>query len=110
MHNIELALKHGFKPLFRPRKVERHGMLRKMMLRDFRRNRKLYRRRGIGETIFGGIENRCGSHTRCKRVRTKVLSIMLMAAAHNLRTLMRIRASEKSWFIFVVWIFSTNSG
>jgi hypothetical protein len=34
---------------------------------------------------------------------------MLMAAAHNLRTLMRIRASEKSGFIFVVWIFSTNS-
>jgi len=109
MCNTELAQKHGFNPLFRPRKVERHGLFRKMMLRDFRRNRKLYRRRGIGETVFGGIENRYGAHTRCKRVRTKVLSIMLMAAAHNLRTLMRIRAAEKSGFIFVVWIFSTNS-
>jgi hypothetical protein len=80
----------------------------KQVLRDFKRNRKLYRRRGIGEAAFGGIENRYDAHTRCKRVRTKVLSILLMTVAHNLRTLMRIRAAEKRAIIFVVWIFSTS--
>lgn len=46
-------MKHGFKPLFKPRLIEYHGMFRKLMLRDFKRNRKLYRQRGIGEAIFG---------------------------------------------------------
>lgn len=107
--NIELALKCGFKPLFKPRDVEYHGMFRKMVLRDFKRNRKLYRQRGIGEAIFGGIENRYGAHTRCKRARTKALSMLLMLVAHNLRTLMRVRAAEKRGFLFVMWIYSTSS-
>jgi hypothetical protein len=107
--NMELAMKHRSKPLFRPRSFEYHGLFWKQVLRDFERNRKLYRKRGIGEATFGGIENRYDAHTRCKRVRTKVLSILLMTVAHNLRTLMRILAAEKRGIIFIVWIFSTSS-
>lgn len=107
--NIELALKRGFKPLFKPRDVGYHGVFRKMVLRDFKRNKKLYRMRGVGEAAFGGIENRYGAHTRCKRVRTKVLSMLLMLLAHNLRTYMRVRAAEKMGFLFILWIFSTSS-
>jgi hypothetical protein len=107
--NIELALKHGFKPLFKPRDVGYRGMFRKTVLRDFRQNKKLYRMRGVGEATFGGIENRYGACTRCKRARTKVLSMLLMVVAHDLRTLMRIRAAEKLGFIFILGIFSTNS-
>jgi hypothetical protein len=107
--NIELALKRGFKPLFKPRDVGYHGVFRKMVLRDFKQNKRLYRMRGVGEATFGGIENRYGAHTRCKRVRTKVLSMLLMLVAHNLRTLMRVRAAEKSGFLFILWIFSTSS-
>ena len=103
--NIELALKRDFKPLFRPRKVEHRGLFRKEVLRDFRRNRKLYRRRGIGEAIFAGIENRYGANTRCRRVRTKVLSMLLMLVAHNLRTYMRVQAAEKLGSVFILWIF-----
>jgi hypothetical protein len=106
--NIELALRHDFRPLFRPRKVGYRGLFRKEVLRDFRRNRKLYRRRGIGEAIFAGIENRYGAHTRCRRARTKVLSMLLMLVAHNLRTYMRVRATEKLCSIFILWIFSTS--
>lgn len=51
--NIELALKRGF----RPRRGVYRGLLRKEVLRDFRRNRTLYRRRAPG-AIFAGIENR----------------------------------------------------
>lgn len=54
-HNLELALRHGFKPLFRSRKVEHHRLFRKGVLYDFTRNRRLYRRRSIGEAIFVGI-------------------------------------------------------
>lgn len=43
--NIELALKRGFKPLFKPRDVGYHGVFRKMVLRDFKQNKKLYRMR-----------------------------------------------------------------
>ena len=107
--NIELALKHGFKPLFKPRDVGYRGMFRKMVLRDFRQNKKLYRMRGVGEATFGGIENRYGAHTRCKRARTKVLSMLLMVVAHDLRTFMRVRAAEKLGFIFILVIYSTNS-
>ena len=107
-HNLKLALRCNFKPLFKPRSIKYRGMFRKLMLRDFRQNRKLYRMRGVGEATFGGIERRYGAHTRCKRVRTKVLSILLMTASHNLRTLMRIQAAEKLGFIFILWIFSTN--
>jgi len=40
--DIELALKRGFKPLFKPRDIGYHDMFRKAILRDFKRNRKLY--------------------------------------------------------------------
>jgi len=102
--NIELALRHDF----RPRKVGYRGLFRKEVLRDFRRNRKLYRRRGIGEAIFAGIENRYGAHTRCRRARTKVLSMLLMLVAHNLRTYMRVQAAGKLGSAFILWIFSTS--
>jgi hypothetical protein len=106
--NLRLALEQGFKPLFKPRDIGYHGVFRKMVLRDFRQNKKLYRMRGVGEATFGGIENRYGAHTRCKRVKTKTLSMLLMPVAHNLRTLMRVRAAEKRRFLFVMWIYSTS--
>jgi hypothetical protein len=31
-------------------------MFRKMVLRDFRRNKKLYRMRDVGEATFGGLK------------------------------------------------------
>jgi IS5 family transposase len=107
--NLELAREHGFKPVIKPRSIEYHGIFRKQMLREFRRNRKLYRQRGIGEAFFGGIENRYGARTRCKLPSTKAASILLMAAAHNLRTLARVRAMKEIGVFIVLWIYSTNS-
>jgi hypothetical protein len=103
--NIHLAMKHGFKPLFKPRATNYHGIFRRMVVKDFKRNRKLYRKRGIGEAVFAGIENRYGAHTRCKRAKTKVLSILMMLVAHNLRTLMRLEAEEKRVIFLFVGIF-----
>ena len=59
--NLQLALERGFKPLIKPRSVEYHGLFRKQMLREFKRNRKLYRQRGIAEALFAGLANRYGS-------------------------------------------------
>jgi hypothetical protein len=79
------------------------------MLREFKRNCKLYRQRGIAEALFGGLANRYGTRTRCKRVRTKTISMLLMLVAHNLRTLARVRAAEKTGYLFMLLIYSTNS-
>jgi len=107
--NLELASEHGFKPVIKPRSVEYHGIFRKQMLREFKRNRKLYRQRGVGEAFFGGLENRYGAQTRCKLPVTKAASILLMAVAHNLRTLARVRAAKEMRVFVILMIYSTNS-
>lgn len=107
--NLELTLEHGFKPVIKPRSIKYHGVFRKQMLREFKRCRKLYRQRGIAEAFFGGIENRYGAQTRCKLPTTKTASILLMAVAHNLRTLARVRAAKEMGFLIILWIYSTNS-
>jgi len=108
-HNLQLALERGFKPLVKPRSIRYHGVFRKQMLREFRRNRKLYRQRGVAEALFAGLANRYGSHTRCKRIRTKTISILLMLVAHNLRTLARVRAMKEMGIFVILRIYSTNS-
>jgi IS5 family transposase len=107
--NLKLALERGFKPLIKPRSVGYRGIFRKHMLREFKRNHKLYRQRGIAEALFAGLANRYGSRTRCKRVRTKTVSMLLMLVAHNLRTLARVRAAEETGSSVTIWIYSTNS-
>ena len=107
--NLELASEHGFKPVIKPRSIEYHGIFRKQMLREFKRNRKLYRQRGVGEAFFGGLENRYGAQTRCKLSTTKTASILLMAVAHNLRTLARVRAAKEMGVLIILLIYSTNS-
>jgi len=47
------------------------------------------KQRDIGEAFFGGIP--------------------LMATAHNLRTLARVRAMKEIGVFIVLWIYSTNS-
>jgi hypothetical protein len=54
-----------------------------MRMKEFWRNRRLYRRRGIAEALFGGLANRYGSRTKSSRVRTEVVSLMLMLVVHN---------------------------
>ena len=48
-----------------------------------------FKQRGIDEAFFGGIP--------------------LMATAHNLRTLARVRAMKEIGVFIVLWIYSTNS-
>lgn len=107
--NLHLALERGFIPLIKPRSVAYRGIFRRHMLREFKRNHKLYHQRGIAEAIFAGLANRYGSRTRCKRVRTKTISMLLMLVAHNLRTFARVRAAEETGSLVILWIYSTNS-
>ena len=106
--NLQLALERGFKPLIKPRLIGYHGVFRKQMLREFKRDRRFYRQRGIAEALFAGLANRYGSHTRCKRVRTKTTSMLLMLVAHNLRTFARVRAAKEIGVFVILWIYSTN--
>jgi hypothetical protein len=106
--NLKLALEQGFRPVIKPRSVKYRGIFRRHMLREFKRNCELYRQRGIAEALFGGLANRYGTRTRCKRVRTKTISMLLMLVAHNLRTLARVRAAEKTGYLFMLLIYSTN--
>ncbi|MFH1821435.1 MAG: hypothetical protein ABH852_03205, partial [Methanobacteriota archaeon] len=72
-----------------------HHRVRKKRFKEFRRDRRLYRQRGIAEAVFGGIENRYGAMVRCRLPATKAASVLLMAVAHNLRTLARVRAMKE---------------
>jgi phage shock protein PspC (stress-responsive transcriptional regulator) len=107
--NLKLAMRHGLKPVIKPREIEYRGLLRKQMIREFERNRKLYRQRGVVEAVFAGLANRYDSHTRFKRVRTKVLGMLFMLVAHNLRTLMRVRAGGKWSFCYSMDIRQTQT-
>ncbi|MDI6884647.1 MAG: transposase [Hadesarchaea archaeon] len=106
--NLELAVEHGFKPVIKPRSYGYHGLFWKRTLREFKRAHGLYRSRGIAEAVFAGLANRYHSHTRYKRGRTKTTSILLMLVAHNLRTLVRVRAMKRMGILFIQWIYSTN--
>ena len=104
----EIAARHGFKPVIKPRTIGMHHRVRKKLFKEFRSNRKLYRQRGIAEAVFGGIENRYGAMVRCRLPTTKAASVLLMAVAHNLRTLARVRAmKEIGYFLFVGFIRQT---
>ena len=107
--NIEVAARHGFKPVIKPRAIGMHHRVRKKRFKEFGSNRRLYRQRGIAEAVFGGIENRYGAMTRCRLPATKAASVLLMAVAHNLRTLARVRAMKEMGYYLFVWIYSTNS-
>ena len=106
--NIEFARSHGFVPVVKPRSYEPHGFVRRQAAQEFRLKRKLYRQRGIAEAIFAGLANRYDSKTRCKRLDTKISSILFMAVAHNLRTLMRVSAMRKNGISIFILIYSTN--
>ena len=104
--NAELLRRRGFLPVLRPHGQARRGIGTRMRMKEFWRNRRLYRRRGIAEALFGGLANRYGSRTGSRRVRTKVVSIMLMLVAHNLRTLLRLQAWEGGE-VLILWNYST---
>ena len=107
--NVEIAARHGFRPVIKPRAMGLHHRVRRKRFREFRRDRRLYRQRGIAEAVFGGMENRYGAMTRCKLPTTKAASVLLMAVAHNLRTLARVRAmKELGYFLFVGLIRQTQ--
>ena len=93
--NREIAARHGFKPVIKPRAIGMGRWVNRKKFREFRRNRRLYRQRGIAEAVFGGIENRYGAMVRCRLPATKAASVLLMAVAHNLRTLARVRAMKE---------------
>ena len=93
--NLDLAVEHGFKPIIKPRSIGLHRRMKKRRVKEFRRDLKLYHQRGIAEAFFGGLENRYGARTRCRLSTTKRASILLMAVAHNLRTLSRVRAMKE---------------
>jgi len=105
--NAELLRRRGFLPVLRPHGQARRGIGTRMRMKEFWRNRRLYRRRGTAEALFGGLANRYGSRTGSKRVRTKVVSLMLMLVAHNLRTLLRLQAWEGGE-VLILWNYSTN--
>jgi hypothetical protein len=52
--NLELAIEHGFKPVIKPRSYEYRGLFWKRTLREFERDRKIYRQRGITEAVSAG--------------------------------------------------------
>jgi len=93
----ELARLHGFKPIIKPREHDEdgpHGLVRREAFNEFEENSELYRLRNVAEGFFGGIENRYGSKIRCKLLHVQVSNTLLMAVAHNLRTLARVRAQR----------------
>jgi hypothetical protein len=107
----ELARQHGFKPIIKPREHEEdgpHGFARREAFEEFEENRELYRLRNVAEGFFGGIENRYGSKIRCKLLHVQVSNTLLMAVAHNLRTLARVRAQSNQEILIIVRIYSTN--
>jgi len=93
--NREVAAKHGFRPVIKPRAIGTDRRVNQKRFREFRRDSKLYRQRGVAEAAFGGIENRYGAMTRCRLPTTRTASVLLMAVAHNLRTLARVRAMDE---------------
>lgn len=106
----ERAKMRGFRPVIKPRGYEGgpHGLARREAFREFEENLELYKLRKVAEGFFGGVENRYRSKTRCRLLSTEISSIMLMAIAHNLRTLARVSAQNNREILFIVWIFSTN--
>ncbi|MEM3420659.1 MAG: transposase [Candidatus Hadarchaeum sp.] len=107
--NVEIAAHHGFKPVIKPRAIGMDRWVNQKKFKEFRRNLKLYRQRGIAEAVFGGIANRYGAMIRCKLPATRAVSVLLMAVAHNLRTLVRVRAmKEMGYFLFVGFIRQTR--
>jgi len=99
--NNEIAARHGFRAVIKPRAIGMDRWVNRKKFLEFRRNRRLYRQRGIAEAVFGGIENRYGAMTRCKLPATKAASVLLMAVAHNLRTLARVRAMRDMEILIV---------
>lgn len=107
----ESAKLHGFKPIIKPAERDKggpHGFARREVFEEFEENRELYRLRKVAEGFFGGIETRYDSKTRFKLLHLQVFNLLLMAVAHNLRPLARVRAQNSEEILIFVWIYSTT--
>jgi len=101
----ELARRHGFKPVIKPREHDEggpHGLVRREAFEEFGVNSELYRMRNVAEGFFGGIETRYGSKVRCKLLHIQISNVLLMAVAHNLRTLARVRAQKDQKILIIL--------
>lgn len=105
VENHELARKHGFNPVIKLRDVGPRGLVRREMAKNFARNKKLYRRRGLIEAVFGGLETKYGNRTRCRRQKSRRIDCLLMVVSHNLRTYMRALALKKLEIFILALIY-----
>ncbi|MEM3519912.1 MAG: transposase [Candidatus Hadarchaeales archaeon] len=105
VRNYELGRRCGFNPVIKLRDVGPRGLVRREMAKTFTKNRKLYRRRGLIEGVFGGLETKYGNRTRCRRPKSQRIDCLLMVVSHNLRTYMRALALRKLEIFILVWIY-----
>jgi hypothetical protein len=105
VENYELGRKHGFNPVIKLRDVGPRGLVRHEMAKIFAKNKKLYRRRGLIEGVFGGLETKYGNRTRCRRPKSRRIDCLLMVVSHNLRSYMRALALKKLEIFILVWIY-----
>ncbi|MEM3519914.1 MAG: hypothetical protein QXT22_05850 [Candidatus Hadarchaeales archaeon] len=101
VENYELGKKNGFNPVIKLRDVGLRGLVKCEMAKIFAKNKKLYRRRGLIERVFGGLETKYGNCTRCRRPKSRRIDCLLMVVSHNLRTYMRAQALKKLEILFL---------
>jgi len=103
--NYKLARSHEFDPVIKLRRVEPRGFVRREMAKNFAKNKDIYRLRGLIEAIFGGLETKYGSRTRCRLPRSRRIDCLLMVVSHNLRTYMRALALKEMKIFILIWIY-----
>lgn len=89
---IEKLIGSGIQPCIKSRRNEgKPSFWRRKAMRLFRK--KLYRQRGVCETIFGATKVRYGPTLRMRQMPSRFNFIMAMYAVHNLKIYLRLKVT-----------------
>jgi len=99
------SFKNGYIPLIKPNKDRARGYYRRRARKLWNRieNRIFYRKRGIGESIFGALTNWLGDRLKTRKEESSITRIGARIIAYQVKVYMRISV-ELFWKI-ILFIF-----
>lgn len=86
---FRIALKNGYEPLISPQRTRDSGYWRKLGRKIYTKNKKKYRQRGRGESVFGSLTNEFGDRLNTRLNKTTYLRSVARVIAYQVKIFIR---------------------
>lgn len=86
---FRIAFKNGYDPLISPQRTRDSGHWRKLGRKIYRHNKKTYKQRGRGESVFGSLTNGFGDRLDTRLDKTTYVRSIARIVAYQVRIFIR---------------------